>query len=111
MTERDRPEPVTRPNGKTYRPQRLTAYAVTDEYEILCGVIVLGTHDQHRAQPMADDYACWQLGAGYAAVNPLPGWYRDGFDGGSRRWVTDEAHGRAGVWFREIAETAEGSRP
>lgn len=35
------------------------------------------------------------------------GWYRNGFDGGQRQWLSDDVRGRAGVWFREIVETAE----
>jgi hypothetical protein len=98
------PDPIQRPNGKPYRPRRVTANAIADEDQILCGVMVLGTHDQIWAQPIADEYASWQLGEGCRAAAPLPGWYRDGFEGGRRCWVTDEARGRAGVWFREIVE-------
>lgn len=99
---------VTRPNGKPYRPRRITANAVADEDQNLCGVIVLGTHDQLRAQPLADEYARWQLGEGCKAAEPRCGWYRDAFEGGGRRWVTDEERGRAGVWFREIVEVPGG---
>jgi hypothetical protein len=103
----DEPAVITRPNGKPYRPRAVTANAVADEDQILCGVIVLGTHDLTRAQPMADQYARWQLGEGYAAASPLRGWYRDGFESGHRAWITDEEHGRSGIWFREIVETGQ----
>jgi hypothetical protein len=97
---------VTRPDGRIYRSRKLIAAAVTDpdDGDMLCGVMVLGTHDCHRAKPMADDYAAWQLGRGYVAVDWVTGWWRDGFQNGRRCWVADEQHGRAGVWFREIAE-------
>lgn len=98
------PDSMTRPNGKPYRARSVTANAVADEDGDLCGVIVLGTHDIARAQPLATDYARWQLGEGFKAASPLTGWYRDGFEGGRRRWITDEVRGRAGVWFREIVE-------
>jgi hypothetical protein len=97
-------EAIERPNGALYRPRHLSANAVVDEDQILSGVIVLGTHDVAAAAPLADEYAQWQLGASAKAIDPLPGWYRDGFEGGARRWITDEVRGRAGVWFREIAE-------
>jgi hypothetical protein len=99
------PEPaIQRPDGSLYRPRTISANAIVDEDEILCGVMVLGTHDVLRAQPLADQYAVWQLGSGYTAAGPLTGWWRDGFEGGRRCWVTDERRGRAGVWFREVVE-------
>ena len=99
-------EVIQRPDGKPYRPRKLAAYAVTDDGDMLAGVMVLGTHDPGRAQPLADGYAVWQLGSGHVAVDPVTGWWRDGFGYGHRCWVTDEVRGRAGVWFREIVEEA-----
>ena len=99
-------EVIERPDGKPYRPRKLAAYAVTDPDDMLSGVMVLGTHDPGRAQPLADGYATWQLGSGHTAVDPVTGWWRDGFECGRRRWVADEVHGRAGVLFREIVETS-----
>lgn len=97
-------ETITRPNGKPYRPRKIAAYTVVDEDEILCGVIVLGTHEIGRAQPFADEYVAWQLGANYAAEDPVPGWYREGFLSGRFMWIDDIERGRAGVWFRKIIE-------
>jgi hypothetical protein len=96
-------EPVTRPNGRLYRPRAVVAYAVGEEDEC---VLVLGTHDQRRAQALADQIAERVAGGGFVAASPETGWYRDGFECGERRWVSDEVRGRAGVLFREIAETA-----
>jgi hypothetical protein len=96
--------PVTRPDGRIYRPRRIVACAVTDEDELLSGVVVLGTHDTVRAQPLADEYAAWQLGTGHVAAEPETGWFREGFRSGRREWVRDEDKGRAGVYFREITE-------
>lgn len=95
---------ITRPNGKLYRPRKVTANAVVDEDEALCGVIVLGTHDVDRAARLAAEYARWQLGAGYTAAGPLAGWFREGYESGHLRWLDDSERGRAGVWFREIVE-------
>jgi hypothetical protein len=100
---------ITRPNGKPYRPRKVIAAAVCDEDESLAGVIVLGTHDLAVAQTLADRYAAWQLGSGTVAADPLLGWYRDGLVNGQRCWITDEARGRAGIWFRSIAECADPS--
>lgn len=95
---------ITRPNGKPYRPRAFITHPVAEEDEWLSGVIVFGTHEIGRAQPFADEYVQWQLGAEYAAEDPVTGWWRDGMDGGQRRWVTDKDHGRAGVYFRKIIE-------
>lgn len=97
-------EPVTRPDGRLYRPRNLTANAVVDDDEILTAVVVLGTHDVARAQKLADGYAAWQLGRGHVAVDPVPGWWRDGWSYGHRVWLDDPVRGRAGVWFGEIVE-------
>lgn len=97
------PDPITRPNGTLYRPRRVIAYEVGGD-GITDGVLVLGTHDQHRAKALADQVARSVAGTGFAAADPRPGWYRDGFEAGERRWVSDEARGRAGVWFCDIVE-------
>ena len=96
-------EAIVRPNGKLYRPRRVTACAVGEDDE---GVLVLGTHDLARAQFLADEMAEYVAGSGFAAVDPWLGWFRDGYRNGRREWVTDEVRGRAGVCFREIVETA-----
>jgi hypothetical protein len=92
---------IQRPNGKSYRPRRVVAYALGEEDD---GVLVLGTHDIARAQVLADEVARWVAGKNCVAVRPWRGWFRDGFEGGQRRWVADEVHGRAGVCFPEIVE-------
>jgi hypothetical protein len=97
------PETIQRPNGSPYRPRRVFAQAVGEEDE---GVLVLGTHDLDRAQSLADKVARYIAGSGFVAVKPEAGWWRDGFECGQRRWVNDEVHGRAGVLFREVVETA-----
>jgi hypothetical protein len=99
---------ITRPNGKPYRPRKLVAYAVTDEDEILSGAVVFGTHDPARARDLADELVSRDLGSEYVPVDPVAVWWRDGFDSGRHCWITDEEHGRAGVWFREVAERSSG---
>jgi hypothetical protein len=96
---------ATRPDGRTYRSRKVAAYAVVDGDEFLCGVMILGTHDIARTQPLADDYAAWQLGAGYAAADPVTGWWYLGYAATGRCWIEDAAKGRAGVWFRQVAES------
>jgi hypothetical protein len=103
MTE---PVVIMRPNGKPFRPRKVVAEAVAGEYEVVAGVIVFGTHDAVAAQPLADQCAVREAGSGYAATDPSPVWWRDGFESGNRKWIYDEKHGRAGVWFREIVEVA-----
>jgi len=99
----DSTETLTRPNGRTYRPHKVTASFLYDENEAEAGVMVLGTHDVARAQRLANDLVkSWD--SGYVAVDPVTSWYRDGFEGGRRRWIHDAEHGRAGVCFGEIVE-------
>ena len=100
MTER--PEVITRPDGRPYSPRKLVAHAVANDDEDLVGVLVLGTHDVLRARALADKYVAWQIGDDYAAVTYSTGWWRDGFEYGCRRWVPDPVRGRAGVMFEEI---------
>jgi hypothetical protein len=103
----DAPPPrIWRLNGRPYQPRKLTACPVTDEDEITAGVVVFGTHDPARAQDLADGLVHRDVGRNYAAASPERVWWRDGFEGGRRGWVTDEEHGRAGVFFREIVEVA-----
>src|SRR5260370_29256089 len=67
---------VTRPDGRIYRSRKVIAYAVAGGDEILCGVMVLGTHDTGRAKPLADSFAAWRLGAGFFAAGPVTCWWR-----------------------------------
>ena len=55
----------------------------------------------HTLDPALAEYVA---GRGFVAASPEAGWYRDGMDGGERRWVYDETGGRAGILFREIVE-------
>ena len=98
--------PVKRPDGRMYRPRNVEAHAVADADEITTGVVVLGTRDVARAQKLADAYIAWQVDARQVAADPCGVWWRDSFASGHRQWVTDERHGRAGIWFREIVEKA-----
>lgn len=96
--------PVTRPDGRVYRPRKIVACAVADDDECLSGVTVLGTHDMTIAQREADWYAQWQLGRGSAALDPETGWFREGYEDGRPMWIRDPVKGRAGVMFREVRE-------
>ena len=98
---------ATRPDGRLYKSRKVIAHTVVDDDEIVCGVMVLGTHDVARAKPLADWIAADTTGRGFVAVDPVAGWWRDGFEGGRRRWVDDPKGGRAGIWFREIVESSE----
>ena len=81
-------EPSTRPNGKPYRPRKIVACMVGEEDE---GVLVLGTHDQERAQVLADQMAGYFVGKGFTAARPETGWHRDGLRG--RRALLGERRG------------------
>jgi hypothetical protein len=97
--------PVRRPDGRLYRPRKLSAEGV-EEDGILSGVLVFGTHDPEIARPLADELAAQQAGRSYRALDPVSGWWRGGIAGGERCWVGDEKSGRAAVLFQRIDEEA-----
>ena len=96
--------PITRPNGKSYRPRKIVAHCIGHEDEDVTGVVVFGTHDVTRAKPLADSAVADWCDWGYEAVSPRLIWYRDTMADGQRTYVTDPVHGRAGVVFDEIVE-------
>jgi hypothetical protein len=96
--------PVRRSGDTWYRPRKLTAEPVHEDDE-MAGVIVFGTHSLTLAQPLADALVVREIGAGWRAVWSGNGWWRDGFEHGQRRWLTDDINGRAGVLFGRIEET------
>ena len=94
-------EVIERPDGRPYRPRKVIAHLVGEDYE---GVIVLGTHDIARAQVLADALVR-AYDSGYVAAKPEAGWWREAFESGRLRWTADEVRGRAGVLFRDLAES------
>jgi hypothetical protein len=95
--------PVTRPNGKAYKPRRIT-YDRWDNEEAYggdgCGAIILGTHDIEAARPIADQIVR-EWDNEYVATKPEVGWFRLSYAGyrGDMVWARDEVRGRAGVMF------------
>ena len=102
--------PVMRPYGGFYRPRKLVAEQV-DEDDEFTSVLVFGTHNPDVARPLADALAMRTAGSTFRALDPVTGWWRDGFTGGRRGWVSDEETGRAAVMFQKIAETSETTAP
>ena len=89
-----------------YRPRKVAAHVLSDEDDIISGVLVTGTHDKDRALALARVVVTRELGTGYEPIYSGGGWWRDGFECGRRCWVTDEVRGAAGVLFGRIEETA-----
>lgn len=100
-------EPVTRPDGRLYRPRKIMGYPVADADDFVAGIMILGTHDAARAQPLADYCAALWTDWGSVAADPETGWWREGYENGQLRWVRDETRGRAGVWFHQIKERSD----
>jgi hypothetical protein len=92
--------PITRPNGKTYRPRRIVArpWENDDAQDNRCGAVVLGTHDIDLARPLAQRECTYRFGMAYA-IKPDVDWFRDGFVYSERAWIRDEVRGSAGVMF------------
>lgn len=99
---------VTRPDGRIYKSRKVIAHIVGDEDEIPSMVLVLGTHDIVRAQPLADHVARMYTEPGCVAAKPETGWWRESIRDGRPWWVDDDRRGRAGVMFREITEVPGG---
>jgi hypothetical protein len=96
-------EIIKRPDGRAYKPRKVIAYLLGEDYE---GVIVLGIHDIARAQVLADALVRTGVDPGYVAVKPETGWWREGYESGQLRWISDEMRGRAGVLFRDLTENS-----
>jgi hypothetical protein len=95
-------EQIIRPNGKPYRPRKVTGHAVADEDDMVTAVLVLGTHDIERARPFAEECVRLWVDSSYTAAGPVTGWWRDGFHMGQRCWADDPVRGRAGVRFEAV---------
>lgn len=101
------PDEFIRPNGKTYRPRRarLVAKPWGDIGDVDGhGVIVFGTLIPDAAREFAETAMAHYSGENVKAVNPIPGWWRDGYVNGRPTWIEDDVRGRPGVYF-----TADGS--
>lgn len=97
-------EPMTRPNGKAYRPRvpgELRTVAWENEFDR--GVIVFGTLDVNEARDTAILWCRYWYGTDSAKCL-RPGWFRDSFWRGERTWIGDDAKGRPGVMFEAVDE-------
>lgn len=91
--------PVTRPNGKVYRPRRITVAPWENDtvHSWSAGVYVLGTHNLFLSRPLAQDAIARHFDPRLVPGRPDLCWVRDGFHYGDRAWVDDEVRGRAAV--------------
>lgn len=97
--------PITRPDGRVYRPRKLSVSSVCNSDEEVEAVVVFGTHDHQAVQALAEREARSLVDSGTTAVFDQIVWWRDGFSGGRRAYVTDEVRGRAGCLF-DIVEAS-----
>lgn len=101
---------IERPNGKLYRPRKITAVGLGSEDEI-CSIVVFGTHDPAFARLHAVAEAERLASETYSNEYRLeltdggtPIWYRQDlshFEDNQPRYTfgPDPEHGRAGVRF------------
>lgn len=94
-------EPITRPNGKVYRPRKVVTWKWENEGypNDDCGVVVLGTQDLDRALKAADRAIKFWYDTDLVPANPEVNWFRLGYSYGDLVWLRDETSGRAGVMF------------
>ena len=119
--------PITRPNGKLYRPQHLRSQVLGDEDEAN-EIVVFGTllHIEARAVAETDIRAlsrqCWPDGdVEFALVgDPQPVWYRREFrgiheDSPIYSFVKDEERGAFGYLWRieerDVLDRPDGVMP
>lgn len=95
---------IERPNGKLYRPRKISARILADEDGIESSVLVTGTHDIGRALIIARAVAHQCVGADCEPGSPELGWWREAIRNHDPFWEWDEARGAAGVMF-EVGET------
>lgn len=99
-----RPPPVRRPDGRWYRPRSIrTVFCEDWAHDMPACVLVLGTHDERLAMPLASAEASYRLGDILFDAIGEPGWWRDGYDYNGRMWLPDPVAGAAGVRF-EVRE-------
>jgi hypothetical protein len=100
------PPPIQRPNGRLYRPRKVSARVLTDEDGIESSVLVTGTHDVVRALDLARAVARQYVGTRSEPADPRQGWWRETIRRHDRYWEWDEVRGAAGVMFGSITEAA-----
>lgn len=87
--------PVTRPNGKIYRPVKPPVAVEVEDYRDGTEIYVLRTHDIDRAYRLAT-----RLGLGEVhRESAHQTWIRDTFRDGGRVYDTDPEHGCPVVTF------------
>jgi hypothetical protein len=95
--------PVTRPNGRTYRPRQVVVQPWENDdawSEWSGGVYVLGTHDIEATRPVAHRAIKSHHDNTMIATRPERCWVRLGYADGDLCWVHDDVRGRAAVCWR-----------
>jgi hypothetical protein len=92
---------IIRPNGKVYRPRKIRAIYCENDYGQRDSVIVLGTHDELLAMPIASGEARYRMGSTNFLFDAIgeTGWWREAIERGERVVRYDDVHGAAGVRF------------
>lgn len=97
----DKLPPIRRPNGKLYRPRKITTEFFVDQDQIEEGVVVFGTHDFAVAR-----YRAFRLAAsiGMMAVDPERRWMKMVIRRYDPMFEDYPETGRACVWFKGLVE-------
>jgi len=92
--------PITRPNGKVYRPRKVMCHALSNEDTgTLTAVIVLGTHDVDAARELASRVGPYWADEDVKLGGAEVSWWRKGYCWGALCWLEDDVRGAAGVRF------------
>lgn len=96
-------EPVTRPNGKAYRPRKVRSVVFEDDGPRRpWRVLVLGTHDTAFAARVARQRAA-EADPDIRLNGGRRGWWRESIRDGDLFWEWNDVTGAAGVMFEEDA--------
>lgn len=97
--------PITRPNGKVYRPRKIREIYCENDYGRRNDVFVLGTHDLLGAAGRAVAEARYRIGHSEFLLDAVGeiGWWREMVQRGERVVISDEVRGAAGIRF-EVEE-------
>lgn len=92
--------PVTRPNGRVYRPRKIRFdYWFEADHRQTLVFLVLGTHDIDLARGITEREAAVHGVDDIRLVDT--GWWRQSIRNFETYWAEDAVHGAAGVMFEE----------
>lgn len=101
--------PITRPDGRLYRPRKIAVQLMGDDG--IEEVVVFGTEDRELAQSLAERDVAVYVDSRCTAAFDYAAWLRLGYQNGEPWWSHDEVRGRFGLVFAVVERTEPTSEP